>query len=77
MTRIKTQLLCTFVQDIDLDKRLNQIEETYLITDGKILVIENTANPMELYCVYNIEKQLSNSQLKNTILIGMILKTIM
>jgi len=67
--RIKTQLLCTFTKEIYLEKILNQIKEIYLVKDNKILVIENVEDINELYCIYNIEKRLNQSQLKNTILI--------
>ena len=61
--------MCTFTQSAYLEKILEQIIETYIIKDNKILVIENIEDPNELYCVYNIGKKLGQSQLKNTILV--------
>ena len=69
MERIKTQLLCTFTQEIYLEKVLDQIAEAYVVKDNKILVIENIADTDEVYCIYNIERQLGEGKLKNTILI--------
>lgn len=50
-----TQLMCTFTNQIDLDKTLEKIKLVYTIVYNKIFVLQNVDDKKELVCSYNID----------------------
>lgn len=46
-------LLCTFTTKNKLSEILKDIESNYNISDNKIIILYNVANPDELFCIYN------------------------
>lgn len=66
----KTQLLCTFTTEEELQTVLKNIRETYKIVYNYIYVLQNKNIEKELYITYNIDVQFRpETQLPNTILV--------
>lgn len=66
----KTQLLCTFTTEDELQTVLKNIRETYKIVYNYIYVLQNKNIEKELYITYNIDVQFKpETQLPNTILV--------
>ena len=61
---IKTQLLCTFTTDEELQNTLQKIVNCYDIAFNSIYVLENTDEVGSLCCTYNI---ITSSQIKEPI----------
>ena len=53
---MKTQLLCTFTTQQDLDYTLSEIKKSYDIIFDRIYILQNENNIDELICTYNVEK---------------------
>ena len=51
---LNTQLLCTFVDESNLDDTLRKIVSTYEIAFDAIYILENTEQAGALCCTYNI-----------------------
>jgi len=67
---IRTQLLCTFTTQNELENSLQNILHTYNIVYNYIYVLQNKSNLDELFITYNINSDLlSNRAMENTILI--------
>ena len=66
---MKTQLLATFTNKIDLDKTIENIKGAYTIAFSKIYVLQNENNVNELICTYNVdlEKGADYNDVKGTI----------
>ena len=54
---MKTQLLCTFTTQENLNKAVDNITEAYTIVFNKIYVLQNEDNTEELICTYNVDVQ--------------------
>jgi len=67
---IKTQLLCTFTTESELQTVLKNIRETYKIVYNYIYILQNKNIPSDLYITYNIDVEFKpDTQLINTILV--------
>ena len=66
---MKTQLLATFTNKIDLATTVKKIKNAYTIAFGKIYVLQNENNVNELICTYNVdlEKGADYNDVKGTI----------
>jgi len=66
---MKTQLLCTFTTESDIDSTIKNIKKSYDIAFGKVYVLQNEDQPKELICTYNVEVQdsLDYNLVSNTI----------
>ena len=64
----KTQLLCTFSKRNKLDETIEEIKKTYVISFGRIFILENIDESKELLLTYNIESEKeSGKTMRNTI----------
>ena len=54
---MNTQLLLTFTDAEFLDDVLNQIQDTYELSDNRIFVLHHTKNINELFLTYNVVKK--------------------
>ena len=52
---MKSQLLCTFTTQENLDETIKKITNSYTIIFDKIYVLQNENNVNELMCTYNID----------------------
>ena len=67
---MKTQLLCTFTTNEDLQTTLQEIRTTYRIVYNYIYVLQNKGNLNELFVTYNIDTEYQpDKPLENTILV--------
>ncbi len=66
---MKTQLLCTFTTQFNLDQSIIDITKNFKIIFEKIYVLQNEDKPKELICTYNIDKndEVDFNAVKNTI----------
>lgn len=64
---MKPVLLCTFAHVNDLKLIVDYIDKNYVLERNSIYVFENTENPDELYCTYNVVS--AEASAENTILI--------
>ena len=66
---MKTQLLCTFTTQFNLDQSIIDITKHFKIVFDKIYVLQNEDKPKELICTYNIDKNddVDFNKVKNTI----------
>ena len=66
---MKTQLLCTFTTQENLNKAVDNITEAYTIVFNKIYVLQNEDNTEELICTYNVDtsKKIDYNAIKGTI----------
>ena len=66
---MKTQLLCTFTTQFNLDQSIIDITKNFKIVFDKIYVLQNEDKPKELICTYNVnqEDDIDFNLVKNTI----------
>ena len=64
---MRTQLLCTFTNNKVLSKTIDKIVDAYDILYNKIFVLKNSDDVRELMCTYNIDANLDNKILQDTI----------
>ena len=66
---MKTQLLCTFTTQFNLDQSIIDITKNFKIVFDKIYVLQNEDKTKELICTYNInqEDDVDFNTVKNTI----------
>ena len=66
---MKTQLLCTFTTQFNLDQSIIDITKHFKIVFDKIYVLQNEDKPKELICTYNVnqEDDIDFNTVKNTI----------
>lgn len=62
------QLLCTFARKNKLNETIEEIKNIYVISFGRIFVLENKDNDRELILTYNIESEkITGETMRNTI----------
>ena len=54
---MKTQLLCTFTTQQDLDYTLSEIKKSYDIIFDRIYILQNENNIDEMICTYNVNNE--------------------
>ena len=66
---MKTQLLCTFTTQFNLEQSIRDITKHFKIVFDKIYVLQNEEKPKELICTYNIDQDddIDFNLVKNTI----------
>ena len=66
---MRTQLLCTFTTQFNLEQTIMDITKHFKIIFEKIYVLQNENKPKELICTYNIDKSddVDFNKVKNTI----------
>jgi len=66
---MKTQLLCTFTTQFNLDQSIIDITKNFKIVFDKIYVLQNEDKPKELICTYNVDQEddIDFNKVKNTI----------
>ena len=66
---MRTQLLCTFTTQYNLEQTIMDITKHFKIIFEKIYVLQNENKPKELICTYNIDKSddVDFNAVKNTI----------
>ena len=66
---MKTQLLCTFTTQFNLEQSIRDITKNFKIVFDKIYVLQNEEKPKELICTYNVnqEDDIDFNKVKNTI----------
>ena len=52
---MRTQLLCTFAHQSDLNIITDYIQQSYTIPEHRIFVFSNSDRPEQLYCTYNAD----------------------
>jgi len=52
---METQLLLTFTKANKLKETIEEIKKCYVLAFNKIYILENSSNPKELICSYNID----------------------
>ena len=53
---MKTQLLCIFTTQFNLDQSIIDITKNFKIVFDKIYVLQNEDKPKELICTYNVDQ---------------------
>lgn len=67
---MKSQLLCTFSNQTDIDTDIEDILKTYTIIYNSVFILQNRLVENDLYITYNIDTGINpNIELDNTILI--------
>ena len=66
---MRTQLLCTFTTQFNLEQTVMDITKHFKVIFEKIYVLQNENKPKELICTYNIDKSddVDFNAVKNTI----------
>ena len=66
---MKTQLLCTFTTQFNLEQTIRDITKHFKVVFDKIYVLQNEDKPKELICTYNIDQDddIDFNKVKNTI----------
>ena len=66
---MKTQLLCTFTTQHNLEQSIRDITKNFKVVFEKIYVLQNEDKPKELICTYNVNQQdeIDFNAVKNTI----------
>ena len=66
---MKTQLLCTFTTQFNLDQSIIDITKHFKIVFDKIYVLQNEDKPKELICTYKVDQEddIDFNKVKNTI----------
>ena len=66
---MRTQLLCTFTTQFNLEQTVMDITKHFKVIFEKIYVLQNEDKPKELICTYNIDKNddVDFNKVKNTI----------
>lgn len=64
---MRTQLLCTFTNTKILSKTIDKIIDAYDILYNKVFILKNSTDVRELMCTYNIDANVDNKILQDTI----------
>ena len=64
---MRTQLLCTFTNTKVLSKTIDKIIDAYDILYNKVFILKNSTDVRELMCTYNIDANIDNKILQDTI----------
>ena len=66
---MRTQLLCTFTTQKNLEQTTHDISKNFNVVFEKIYVLQNETKPYELICTYNVDKNddVDFNKVKNTI----------
>ena len=66
---MRTQLLCTFTNQKNLEQTTHDISKNFNVIFEKIYVLQNETKPYELICTYNVDKDddIDFNKVKNTI----------
>ena len=66
---MRTQLLCTFTNQKNLEQTTHDISKNFNVVFEKIYVLQNETKPYELICTYNVDKNddVDFNKVKNTI----------
>ena len=66
---MRTQLLCTFTTQKNLEQTTHDITKNFNVIFEKIYVLQNENKPYELICTYNVDqdKEINFNDVKNTI----------
>ena len=66
---MRTQLLCTFTTQKNLEQTTHDISKNFKVVFEKIYVLQNENKPYELICTYNVDKNddVDFNKVKNTI----------
>ena len=66
---MRTQLLCTFTTQKNLEQTTHDISKNFKVVFEKIYVLQNETKPYELICTYNVDKDddVDFNKVKNTI----------
>ena len=66
---MRTQLLCTFTTQKNLEQTTHDISKNFNVVFEKIYVLQNETKPYELICTYNVDKDddVDFNKVKNTI----------
>ena len=66
---MRTQLLCTFTTQKNLEQTTHDISKNFNVVFEKIYVLQNETKPYELICTYNVDKNddVDFDKVKNTI----------
>jgi len=64
---MRTQLLCTFTNTKILSKTIDKIIDAYDILYNKVFILKNSTDVRELMCTYNIDANIDNKILQDTI----------
>ena len=66
---MRTQLLCTFTTQFNLEQTIRDITKNFKIVFDKIYVLQNEEKPKELICTYNVNQDddIDFNLVKNTI----------
>ena len=66
---MKTQLLCTFTTQFNLEQTIRDITKHFKVVFDKIYVLQNEDKPKELICTYNVDQEddIDFNKVKNTI----------
>ena len=66
---MKTQLLCTFTTQHNLEQSIRDITKNFKIVFDKIYVLQNEEKTKELICTYNVdrEEKIDFNSVNNTI----------
>ena len=66
---MRTQLLCTFTTQFNLEQSIRDITKHFKIVFDKIYVLQNEDKPKELICTYNVDQEddIDFNKVKNTI----------
>ena len=54
---MRTQLLCTFTTQRNLEQSIRDITKNFKVVFEKIYVLQNEDKPKELICTYNVNQQ--------------------
>ena len=54
---MKTQLLCTFTTQHNLEQSIRDITKNFKIVFDKIYVLQNEEKTKELICTYNVDRE--------------------
>ena len=66
---MKTQLLCTFTTQHNLEQSIRDITKNFKVVFEKIYVLQNEDKPKELICTYNVDQNddIDFNSVENTI----------
>ena len=66
---MRTQLLCTFTTQKNLEQTTHDISKNFNVVFEKIYVLQNEDKPKELICTYNVDQEddIDFNKVKNTI----------
>ena len=66
---MRTQLLCTFTTQKNLEQTTHDISKNFNVVFEKIYVLQNETKPYELICTYNVDQdeEINFNDVKNTI----------